>query len=114
MTVMSRLGTVLLMLLMTWPMVRDCCLPVTHTLPCHESKPKPLDDSTCFSVQEAVAEAKTAPAKVAPNVMPRGDAADKASEIAPGLLPNFHHQLSKGTDHAPPGKPEGACVVLRI
>src|SRR5207249_10007191 len=78
---MSRLGTVLLMFLMTWPMVRDCCLPVTHALPCHESKPKPTDDTTCFSTQEAIAETKTAPCKVVRNVMPGGDAAEASSEI---------------------------------
>jgi len=113
-TAMSRLGTVLLMLLMTWPMVRDCCLPVTHALPCHESKPKPTDDTTCFSTQEAIAETKTVPCKVVRNVMPGGDAAEVSSEVAPHSLPGFHHQLSKATDHAPPDKPGGAPLVLRI
>ncbi len=114
MTAMSQVGTVLLMLLMTWPMVRDCCLPVTHSLPCHESKPKPTDDATCFSTQEAIAESKAAPAKVARNVMPGADAAEQASGVAPGLLLSFSHQLSKGTNHAPPDKSEGAPIVLRI
>ena len=113
-TAMSRLGIVLLMLLMTWPMVRDCCLPVTHNLPCHESKPKPTDASTCFSTQEAIAETKSAPAKAVRNVIPRVDAADIASGIGPDFLSIFHHQLSKGTDHAPPDRPGGDPLVLRI
>ena len=113
-TAMSRLGIVLLMLLMTWPMVRDCCLPVTHNLPCHESKPKPADDATCFSTQEAIAETKTAPCRVVRDVIPGGNAAEVSSEIAPDSLPGFHHQLSKRTDHAPPDTPGGAPLVLRI
>jgi hypothetical protein len=46
-----------MMFLMTLPMVRDCCLPATHHLPCHESKK--TDDATCFSSQQAIAETKT-------------------------------------------------------
>jgi hypothetical protein len=45
-----------MMVLLAAPMVRDCCLPVTHSLPCHESKH--ADDEACFSNQQAVAEAK--------------------------------------------------------
>src|SRR5437667_11912671 len=94
---MSRLGTVLLMLLMTWPMVRDCCLPVTHNLPCHESKPKHADDATCFSTQEAIAETKTAPCRVVRDVIPGGNAAEVSSEIAqihsPASTINFQKEL---------------------
>src|SRR5262249_22505398 len=44
--------------LVTVPMVRDCCLPVTHRLPCHETQHR--DDVTCFSNQQAITETKTA------------------------------------------------------
>src|SRR5262249_18378997 len=54
---MLRLGSLLVMFLLTVPMVRDCCLPVTHGLPCHESKD--ADDETCFSNQQAIGEAKS-------------------------------------------------------
>ena len=56
MTTMLRIGSYLMMILMTAPMVRDCCLPVTHVLTCHESKHQ--DDEACFSGQQAIAEAK--------------------------------------------------------
>src|SRR5262245_6956468 len=57
-TAMLRVGSLLMMFLVTVPMVRDCCLPVTHLLPCHESKH--TDDVACFSNQQAIAETKTA------------------------------------------------------
>src|SRR5438046_8915270 len=97
---MSRLGTVLLMLLMTWPMVRDCCLPVTHALPCHESQPEPTDDTTCFSTQEASAATKTVTCKVRRIVMPTADAAGVSREGAPHYLPGSPHQLSDATHHS--------------
>jgi hypothetical protein len=111
---MSRFGTILLMFVMTWPMLRDCCLPVTHNLPCHESQPKPADDSTCFSIQEAIAETKAESAKVVRNVIPHVDAADLASGLGPDFLSGFHHRFLKGADHAPPDKTGGAPLVLRI
>jgi hypothetical protein len=46
-----------MMLFLIVPMVRDCCLPVIHALPCHESKH--ADDETCFSNQQAIAETKS-------------------------------------------------------
>jgi hypothetical protein len=55
---MLRLGSLLMMILLTAPMVRDCCLPVAHVLPCHESKQR--DDVTCFTTLQAIAETKTA------------------------------------------------------
>ena len=55
---MLRLGSLLMVFLLTVPMVRDCCLPVTHLLPCHGSKHS--DDVTCFANQQAIAETKTA------------------------------------------------------
>jgi len=55
-TAMLRVGSFLMMILLTTPMVRDCCLPITHALPCHESKH--ADDETCFSNQQAIAETK--------------------------------------------------------
>ena len=54
MTVMLRPGSLLMMLFLMVPIVRDCCLPVIHALPCHESKQ--ADDETCFSNQQAIAE----------------------------------------------------------
>jgi hypothetical protein len=56
-TAMLRVGSFLMMMiLLTMPMVRDCCLPIAHALPCHESKH--ADDETCFSNQQAIAETK--------------------------------------------------------
>jgi hypothetical protein len=52
---MLRIGTFLIILLTT-PLVRDCCLPVTQVSPCHESKHQ--NDETCFANQQAIAEAK--------------------------------------------------------
>jgi hypothetical protein len=56
--VMRRFGLVLMMLVLIWPMVRDCCLSVTHSLPCHGSKH--TEDVACASNQQAIAEAKAA------------------------------------------------------
>ena len=42
---MFQLGSLLMMIVLTAPMVRDCCLPVTHSLPCHEQKH--TGDITC-------------------------------------------------------------------
>jgi len=53
---MLRVGSFLMMILLAAPMVRDCCLPITHALPCHESKP--ADDEACFSNQQAIAATK--------------------------------------------------------
>ena len=58
MSAMFRVVSVLMMLLVGMPFVRDCCLPVTHSLPCHESKH--TDDTTCASGQQAIAATKTA------------------------------------------------------
>src|SRR5215510_11890259 len=55
---MLRLGSLVMVFLVTVPMVRDCCLPVTQRLPCHETQH--TDDVTCFSNQQAIAETKTA------------------------------------------------------
>jgi hypothetical protein len=51
-----RFGSLVMMLVLTVPMVRDCCLPVTHTLPCHQSRH--TDDVTCSSSQQAITETK--------------------------------------------------------
>jgi hypothetical protein len=56
MTLMFRLGSLLMNLALTAPLVVDCCLPVTHPLPCHGSKH--TDDVTCSSNQQAIAETK--------------------------------------------------------
>jgi hypothetical protein len=56
---MLRLGSLLMIFLVTVPLARDCCLPVAQLPPCHESKH--TDDVTCFSNQQAIAETNTAP-----------------------------------------------------
>jgi hypothetical protein len=53
---MLRVGSFLMMILLTMPMVRDCCLPIAQPLPCHESKH--ADDMACLSNQQAIAETK--------------------------------------------------------
>ena len=53
---MLRFGSLLMVLLLTVPMARDCCLPITHSWPCHESKRS--GDETCFSGQQAIAQNK--------------------------------------------------------
>lgn len=58
MTAMLRLGSLVIVFLVTVPMIRDCCLPVTQRLACHEARH--TDDVTCFSNQQAIAETKTA------------------------------------------------------
>jgi hypothetical protein len=55
---MLKLGSILLMFLLTVPIVRDCCLPVVHTPQCHESKR--TDDVTCSANEQAITETKTA------------------------------------------------------
>src|SRR5215510_7382887 len=55
---MSRLGSLVMVFLVTVPMVRDCCLHVALWPPCHETRH--TDDVTCFSNQQAIAETKTA------------------------------------------------------
>jgi len=55
---MVRFGSLLMILLLAVPFVRDCCLPVTQPLPCHQQKH--ADDVTCFSSQQAIPETKTA------------------------------------------------------
>jgi hypothetical protein len=54
---MFRLGSLTMMLLLAVPFVRECCLPVMHPPPCHESRHS--DESTCYSRQQAIAETKT-------------------------------------------------------
>jgi hypothetical protein len=56
MTAMLRVASFVMMILLTTPMVRDCCVPITHVSPCDESKQ--TDDETCFSNQQAIAETK--------------------------------------------------------
>ena len=53
---MLRVGSFLMMILLSTPLLRDCCLPVTHSLPCHESKH--ADDVSCASNQQAIVETK--------------------------------------------------------
>ena len=58
MTAILRLGSMLMILLVTAPTVRDCCVPVTQAQPCHESKHD--NELTCSARQQAVAENKAA------------------------------------------------------
>jgi len=53
---MFRLGSLLMIALLTVPIVRDCCLPVVHTPQCHESKR--TEDVTCSSNQQAITETR--------------------------------------------------------
>jgi hypothetical protein len=53
---MQRFGWVLILVLLFVPLVRDCCLPVTHSLPCHESRA--TEDVACASISQAIAEGK--------------------------------------------------------
>ena len=55
---MVKLGSLLMVFLLTVPIVRDCCLPVVHTPQCHESRR--TDDVTCSSNQQVITETKTA------------------------------------------------------
>jgi hypothetical protein len=57
MTSLLRLGSLLMILLLGVPIVRDCCLP-TQAQPCHAAKHD--DDVTCSARQQAVAENKAA------------------------------------------------------
>jgi hypothetical protein len=41
-----------MMIVLTAPMVRDCCLPVQHSFPCHEQKH--TDDITCDANLQAI------------------------------------------------------------
>jgi hypothetical protein len=53
-----RLGSLLMILFLTAPMVGDCCLTVRQVQPCHESKQD--NDVTCSARLQAVPENKTA------------------------------------------------------
>jgi hypothetical protein len=55
---MFRLGSFLMMIVLTAPMVRECCLPVQHSFPCHEQKH--TDDITCDANPQAVTVSKSA------------------------------------------------------
>jgi hypothetical protein len=59
-----RAGSLLMILLLTAPMVHDCCLTVTQAQPCHESKQH--DVVTCSARLQAVAGNK--PTAVTPSV----------------------------------------------
>jgi hypothetical protein len=55
---MTRSGALLIVLFLIAPMMRECCLPVIPSLPCHETKQ--TDDLSCASNQQAIAEANAA------------------------------------------------------
>jgi hypothetical protein len=54
---MFRLSSLMMILVMTAPMARDCCFEVTYVPPCHESRH--TENVTCPD-QQAVAESKVA------------------------------------------------------
>ena len=41
-----------MLVVLAFPMVRECCLPVTRALPCHETKH--TVDLTCYSNQQVI------------------------------------------------------------
>jgi hypothetical protein len=49
---MLRLGSFLMMIVLTAPMVRDCCVPIQHVFPCHEQGQ--TDDITCNANLQAI------------------------------------------------------------
>jgi hypothetical protein len=55
---MFRAGSLLMMIALAAPMVRECCLPVVQAPPCHESKH--TDDVTCASNLQAIPETSAA------------------------------------------------------
>jgi hypothetical protein len=57
MTTILRVGSMLMILLLTASMVCDSCLLITHTLPCHGANRNAV---TCSAGQQAIAETKAA------------------------------------------------------
>src|SRR5437773_11188255 len=57
---MLRIGSLLMMILLTAPIVRDCCLPIAAPLPCHQSHrdSRPASDMSCAATLQAVSETK--------------------------------------------------------
>ena len=53
---MRHAGSFLVMILLIAPIVRDCCLPITHPV-CHESQHR--DDPACSTNLQAITETKT-------------------------------------------------------
>ena len=51
MTAMLRFSSLLVIVLLAVPLVRDCCLPPAQTLPCHGAKQG--EDQSCILNQEA-------------------------------------------------------------
>jgi hypothetical protein len=58
MTAGFRVASLLMMLVLSVPMVRECCVPVTLPLPCHHQQPVNPNDATCAAAQTAIAETK--------------------------------------------------------
>jgi hypothetical protein len=88
---MFRLGSLLMMVLLAVPFVRECCLPVMHPPPCHESRHS--DESTCYSREQAIAETKTQ--------LPNSSSMDYIVEVADGanstILTRIHRRSDTGT-----------------
>jgi hypothetical protein len=59
-TSVMRIGSFVMVLFLVIPLVRDCCLPVTHSLPCHQQS-KRTDDNACDALLQAVNETRSAP-----------------------------------------------------
>jgi hypothetical protein len=49
---MLRFGSLLVIVLLTVPMVRECCLPPAQVLPCHGTSPG--GDESCVLNQQAI------------------------------------------------------------
>jgi len=58
MSSLFRIASFAMMFIVTAPMVRDCCLPLTTPPPCHQSSHR--DDLTCASNLQAITKSKTA------------------------------------------------------
>src|SRR5688572_8099901 len=84
---MLRFGSFLMMLLLTVPIVRECCLPVAHTPPCHQSKQ--ADEVTCYS-EQAVTETKTFFSGDA-----RMESHVRNADAMPAILPNVCGQTNR-------------------
>jgi hypothetical protein len=53
-----RVASILMMVVLSIPLVRECCVPVAVPLPCHHEQPINPNDPACAAAQTAVAETK--------------------------------------------------------
>jgi hypothetical protein len=84
-----RLGSLLTILLLVAPTVRDCCLPVAQSQPCHESKHH--TDVTCSAVRQAIADNKEAVTRTGRHVYDDAElphASAHYADLTPTFIPN--------------------------